>query len=141
MSAEAHAQTSPEAAIAKLPTPIRQPTNAELRVLLLVALGLPSHEIASRLWVSRQAITYHISNLFMKLRAESRAGLVARAYAVGILAPGMWPPALNPSYIQATKALSMTRVTTRRRQLPFRPSVGIAAPIDEHASRASMEAG
>ncbi|MEO8424810.1 MAG: helix-turn-helix transcriptional regulator [Actinomycetota bacterium] len=141
MSAEAHAHQSPDAAIVALPRPIRRPTNAELRVLLLVALGLPSREIAARLWVSRQAITYHIGNLFMKLRAESRAGLVARAYAVGILGPGVWPPTIDPSYIQATNTFSMARVHTRGRQLSDRPSMGIAAPVDEQASRSSMEAG
>lgn len=112
MGAEAQAQVFPDAAIVELPRPIRRPTNAELRVLQLVALGLPSREIAARLWVSRQAITYHIGNLFIKLRAQSRAGLVARAYAVGILAPGVWPPAVDPSYIQATK-LAMVRTPPR----------------------------
>lgn len=140
MNAQALAQGSPDAAIAELPRPIRGPTNSELRVLLLVALGLPSREIAERLWVSRQAITYHIGNLFMKLRAESRAGLVARAYAVGILAPGVWPPTLDPAYLKAMKTLSVARVPERRRQLSG-PPAGIAAPMDEHASRSSMEAG
>ena len=73
--------------------PARRPTIAEFRVLQLVALGLSSREIASRLWVSRQAVTYHIGSLFMKLHADSRAGLVARAYALGVFSPGIWPPA------------------------------------------------
>lgn len=68
------------------------PSRAEIRVLELVALGLSSREIADSLWVSRQAITYHIGNLFSKLGAHSRAGLVARAYALGFLDPGTWPP-------------------------------------------------
>jgi DNA-binding CsgD family transcriptional regulator len=79
--------------------PVRRITPAELRVLQLVALGLTSREIAERLWVSRQAVTYHIGNLLMKLRADSRAGLVARAYAMGVLAPGTWPPAVDPDYV------------------------------------------
>lgn len=141
MGAEAYATPSPDAAIVELPRPIRRPTTAELRVLQLVALGLPSREIAERLWVSRQAITYHIGNLFMKLRAQTRAGLVARAYALRILEPGVWPPAIDSSYIQATEPLSMARVRERHRQLPDRPSVGTSAPIDEPASHSSMEAG
>ena len=72
--------------------PIRLPTEAEVRVLELVALGLSSQEIAERLWISRQGVTYHIGNLFTKLRADSRAGLVSRAYAAGLLHPGSWPP-------------------------------------------------
>ncbi len=84
---------------AELSAPLRRITPAELRVLQLVALGLTSREIAETLWVSRQTVTYHIGNLFMKLRADTRAGLVARAYAMGILSPGHWPPAIDPGYV------------------------------------------
>jgi DNA-binding CsgD family transcriptional regulator len=87
-----------DAAIVALLPPVQRLTRGEFRVLELVALGLPSRDIAARLWVSRQAVTYHIGNLFTKLRAETRAGLVARAYALGILAPAVWPPMVNPSY-------------------------------------------
>jgi len=72
-----------------------KPTPAQLRVLELVALGLSSREIAARLWVSRQTVTYHISNLLVGLRASTRAGLVARAYAFGLLEPGRWPPRVS----------------------------------------------
>jgi DNA-binding CsgD family transcriptional regulator len=72
--------------------PVRLPTEAEVRVLELVALGLSSREIAQQLWISRQGVTYHIGNLFTKLRASSRAGLVSRAYATGLLDPRSWPP-------------------------------------------------
>jgi DNA-binding CsgD family transcriptional regulator len=83
----------------ELVRPVRRITAAELRVLQFVALGLTSREIAESIWVSRQAVTYHIGNLLMKLRADTRAGLVARAYALGILCPGTWPPAVNPGYL------------------------------------------
>jgi len=68
------------------------PTPAQLRVLELVALGLSSREIGARLWVSRQTVTYHIGNLLVGMGASTRAGLVARAYASGVLEPGRWPP-------------------------------------------------
>jgi DNA-binding CsgD family transcriptional regulator len=88
----------PEGGTAELLWPVRRITPGELRVLQLVALGLTSREIAGRLWVSRQAVTYHIGNLLMKLRADSRAGLVARAYAIGVLSPGTWPPVIDPAF-------------------------------------------
>jgi DNA-binding CsgD family transcriptional regulator len=72
-------------------------TASEYRVLELVALGLSSRDIGERLWVSRQAVTYHISNLFTKLQANSRASLVARAYALGVLEPTSWPPSARPA--------------------------------------------
>jgi DNA-binding CsgD family transcriptional regulator len=77
--------------IAEMAEPFR-PTLAQSRVLELVALGLSSREIGERLWISRQTVTYHISNLLVKLGAPTRAGLVARAYALGLLEPGCWPP-------------------------------------------------
>lgn len=104
--------------------PVRRITPAELRVLQLVALGLTSREIAERLWVSRQAVTYHIGNLLMKLRADSRAGLVARAYAIGVLSPGTWPPAVDPSYVLMEEFRS-----------------GRAVPVEEETSHLSMEVG
>lgn len=70
-------------------------TPAEGRILELVALGLPSREIARRMAVTRQAVTWHIGNLFMKLGAGNRAGLVARAYATGLILSGYWPPRIG----------------------------------------------
>ena len=99
MVGEHHPAIRTDFGTAELSRPARRLTPAELRVLQLVAIGLTSREIAERLWVSRQAVTYHIGNLFMKLRADSRAGLVARAYANGVLSPGTWPPAVDPDYV------------------------------------------
>jgi len=70
---------------------------AEGRILEQVALGLPSREIAGQMSVTRQAVTWHIGNLFTKLGADNRASLVARAYAAGLIAPG-WPPRVEHRY-------------------------------------------
>jgi DNA-binding NarL/FixJ family response regulator len=71
------------------------PTQEQTRVLELVALGLSSREIGERLWISRQTVTYHISNLLAGLGVQTRTGLVARAYALGLLEPGCWPPHMS----------------------------------------------
>ena len=89
-------------------------------MLQLVALGLTSREIAERLWVSRQAVTYHIGNLLMKLRADSRAGLVARACAMGVLSPGTWPPAVDQGYVLME---------------------GLRSPVERDPSHLAMEVG
>lgn len=86
--------------------PVRLPTEAEVRVLELVALGLSSREIAQRLWISRQGVTYHIGNLFVKLRASTRTGLVSRAYAAGVLDPRCWPPRVRLDARAPIKAVS-----------------------------------
>ncbi len=119
--------------------PVRRITPAELRVLRLVALGMTSREIAERLWVSRQAVTYHIGNLFMKLRADTRAGLVARSYAMGILSPGTWPPAIDPGYVSMAFARSRRFLDTASEGAVRRSTT--ASPIGEHGVHLSAEAG
>lgn len=79
-------------------------TEREARVLELVATGLPTRDIAARLFVSRQAVTYHIGNLLAKFQASNRAGLVARAYVLGLLTLG-WPPRMETATESVTKRL------------------------------------
>lgn len=86
---------------------VSAPTPAQLRVLELVALGLSSREIGSRLWVARQTVTYHIGNLLVKLDASTRAGLVARAYALGLLEAGHWPPHASVSAMRGASLPAM----------------------------------
>ncbi|HEY7399643.1 MAG TPA: helix-turn-helix transcriptional regulator [Actinomycetota bacterium] len=85
---------------------MRELTPAESRILELVALGLSSREIAARMSVTRQAVTWHIGNLFVKFGAQNRAGLVARAYAMGLLASEAWPPNLRQGLPRAAGAES-----------------------------------
>ncbi len=67
-------------------------TTAEKTILELVAAGLCTGDIALELHVSRQAVAYHLGNLFRKVEVENRAGLVSKAYVLGYLSPDAWPP-------------------------------------------------
>lgn len=69
-------------------------TPRERQVLELLAEGLATRRIAEDLFVSQQAVTYHVGNLLAKFGCENRAGLVARAYVFGYLDPAAWPPRL-----------------------------------------------
>jgi DNA-binding NarL/FixJ family response regulator len=62
-------------------------TERELEVLGLVAEGASNQEIARRLVVSLATVKTHINHIFGKLDAESRVQVVARARALGLLAP------------------------------------------------------
>jgi DNA-binding CsgD family transcriptional regulator len=75
-------------------------TGGEARALELVALGMSSSQIAASQVVSKQAVTFHVGNLLMKLGAENRAGLVARAYVMRVLDPDVWPPRVDPTLIR-----------------------------------------
>ena len=73
--------------------PLRIPglTRREADVLELVAEGMSTRDMARSLYVSPQAVTYHIGNLLAKFQCSNRAGLVARAFVTGVLL-ATWPP-------------------------------------------------
>lgn len=73
-----------------------------------LAEGKSSREAARSLYVSHQAITYHVGNLLAKFQCANRTGLVARAYVLGILAR-TWPPRLGPAPHPPTAITECTR--------------------------------
>ena len=68
-------------------TPARQPlvSQTELQILQSLARGNQSKEIAGELDRSRATVEFYIRMLYAKLRARSRAHLVARAYETGLI--------------------------------------------------------
>ncbi len=62
------------------------------RVLELLALGHTTRHIARRIGCAERTAAKYVSQLAVLLRAQSRAEIVARAYATGLLRPGTWPP-------------------------------------------------
>jgi DNA-binding NarL/FixJ family response regulator len=67
-------------------------TEREREVMALAARGLSNGEIAERLVVSKATAKTHVGRAMMKLRAHSRAELVAFAYECGlVLAPSPRP--------------------------------------------------
>jgi DNA-binding CsgD family transcriptional regulator len=83
----------------ELPLGFRLPARAAL-VLEGVAADLSNAEIGVRLGLSRQGIDYHLAALRRRLRVSTRGALVARAYALGLLHQGMWPPAVDRWFIE-----------------------------------------
>lgn len=66
-------------------------TDREREVLGQLAEGTSSHDAARALYVSDQAITYHVGNLLGKFQCTNRTALIARAFVLGILSL-TWPP-------------------------------------------------
>jgi len=64
--------------------PLRQ---SELRVLRYLPTNLTAPEIAAELYVSLNTVKTHVRNLYAKLGTHRRAEAVARARALGLLAP------------------------------------------------------
>ena len=65
--------------------PPGQLTEREREVVRLVALGSTGREIADELQISHETVRTHIRNAMEKLHARSRAHLVAKALAAGIV--------------------------------------------------------
>lgn len=42
--------------------------------------------------LTTDGVIYHLRRLSARWGAPNRTGLVARAYALGVLTPGVWPP-------------------------------------------------
>ena len=67
--------------------PLEPLSDSELRVLRYLPTNLSVREIARELYVSHNTVKTHISHLYAKLGTHTRAEIVARARALGLLAP------------------------------------------------------
>ncbi|NEB02667.1 PAS domain-containing protein [Streptomyces sp. SID13726] len=75
------------------PVPV---TPVEARVLALLAGGATTAHAARETGLTVDGVNYHLRRLSARWGAGNRTELVARAYALGILATGVWPPAAAP---------------------------------------------
>ncbi|MFI7407191.1 PAS domain-containing protein [Streptomyces sp. NPDC049627] len=73
------------------PRPVRV-TPAEARILALLAGGATTARAARETGLTVDGVNYHLRRLSARWGAANRTELVARAYALGVLAPGVWPP-------------------------------------------------
>ena len=62
-------------------------SESELRVLRYLPTNLTGPEIAGELYVSYNTVSTHLRHLYAKLGTHTRAEAVARARALGLLAP------------------------------------------------------
>lgn len=82
------------------PTPGREAASpVETRILALAAAGATTASIGGHLGLTVDGVNYHLTRLSRRWRVQGRTALVAKAYVLGVLAQGVWPPA-------ATEALS-----------------------------------
>ncbi|WP_280697883.1 LuxR C-terminal-related transcriptional regulator [Kitasatospora sp. GP82] len=72
----------------------------DARILEGIAAGVSTVPLASRLYLSRQGVEYHVTCLLRKLRVPNRAALVSRAYSMGVLKVGVWPPKVVQDFVK-----------------------------------------
>lgn len=75
-------------------------TELDARILEGVAAGVPSAQLATRLYLSRQGIEYHIGRMLRKFQAPNRSALVSGVYASGILCIGSRSPRVLPDCVR-----------------------------------------
>jgi LuxR family maltose regulon positive regulatory protein len=79
------------------PPPLEPLSDSEIRVLRYLPTNLSGPEIAGELHVSLNTVRTHMRHLYAKLGTHRRAEAVARARALGLLAP-------SPLRVKATRA-------------------------------------
>ncbi|MGV9270980.1 LuxR C-terminal-related transcriptional regulator [Kitasatospora sp. NPDC003701] len=72
----------------------------DARILEGIAAGVSTVPLAARLYLSRQGVEYHVTCLLRKLRVPNRAALVSRAYSMGVLKVGIWPPKVVQDFVK-----------------------------------------
>ncbi|GAA2646745.1 hypothetical protein GCM10010399_95020 [Dactylosporangium fulvum] len=75
-------------------------TEINAKILEGVATGIPTVQLAARLYLSRQGIEYHVSNMLRQFKVPNRAALVSKAYSMGLFGVGSWPPKVLPEYVR-----------------------------------------
>ena len=71
-----------------VPESLRELTERECEVLVLIARGLSNEDIAAQLVVSLATVKTHVNRIMGKLGMRSRAQVVVIAYESGIVQPG-----------------------------------------------------
>ncbi|MFC5143583.1 helix-turn-helix transcriptional regulator [Streptomyces aureoversilis] len=72
----------------------------DARILEGIAAGVSTVPLAARLYLSRQGVEYHVTCLLRKLKVPNRAALVSRAYSMGVLKVGTWPPEVVEDFVK-----------------------------------------
>lgn len=81
-------------------SPTRLLSKIHAQILEGVAAGAPTVQLAGRLFLSRQGVEYHVSNMLKQFKVPNRAALVSKSYSMGLFKVGSWPPRVLPDYVR-----------------------------------------
>ncbi|GAA2456714.1 hypothetical protein GCM10010421_57530 [Streptomyces glaucus] len=69
------------------------------RILEGVAAGESTVQLATKLFLSRGGVEYHVSSLLRKMKVTNRPALISKSYSMGVFAVGQWPPRVRSEFI------------------------------------------
>jgi DNA-binding CsgD family transcriptional regulator len=72
----------------------------DAKVLEGVAAGCSTVQMATKLFLSRQGVEYHVGAMLRRFKCSNRSALVAKAFAQGVLTVGQWPPRVVSDYVR-----------------------------------------
>ncbi len=75
-------------------------TDLDARILEGIAKGESTVRIASKLFLSRQGVEYHVGIMLRKMKVPNRAALVSKAFSLGLLSVVSWPPKVLPAHVK-----------------------------------------
>jgi DNA-binding CsgD family transcriptional regulator len=81
-------------------SPSKMLQQIDASILEGAATGETTVQLAINLFLSRQGIEYHVSNMFRQFKVPNRTALVSKAYAMGLFGVGSWPPKVLAEYIE-----------------------------------------
>lgn len=81
-------------------SPTRLLSKIHAQILEGVAAGAPTVQLAGRLFLSRQGVEYHVSNMLKQFKVPNRAALVSKSYSMGLFKVGSWPPRVLTDYVR-----------------------------------------
>lgn len=88
----------------------RRVTALAARILEGVAAGDSTVRLATKLFLSRQGVEYHVSILLRQFKVPNRTALAAKAYSMGMFSAGYWPPKVLPEYIRDAPCPGLNRM-------------------------------
>ena len=72
----------------------------DARILEGLAHGDSTELIATRMFLSRQAVSYHVAAMLRTFKVANRASLISKAYCAGVLDPATWPPRVPERFVK-----------------------------------------
>jgi DNA-binding CsgD family transcriptional regulator len=72
----------------------------DAQILEGLAHGDSTELIASRLFLSRQAVSYHVTAMLRTFKVANRASLISKAYCAGVLDAASWPPHVPARFVK-----------------------------------------